>query len=242
MTTHIRRFNQNGIDRFRVILHRMKSAQTNEIPEGLLTDGGLSEIVSIDIEIEQLKFESKREMIGYILESISSITKTDLIYDSGMWTWLSAFYFDSVCPRRGDGTRKVGEDSRYILNPEEWNKYYRHLLASPTRLLMDLKELAAIYLDGKPDKPGDLFEQLASRQEIASCKGIIEAATILYWDNNAQKVKRGVRNKDGAGVLRRFVQSTIPQFQMTYDLNSMNGLEIISLLPKEYDKWRVTPA
>ena len=32
----------------------------------------------------------------------------------------------------------MGEDSRYILNPEEWNKYYRHLLASPVRLYKEL--------------------------------------------------------------------------------------------------------
>jgi hypothetical protein len=111
-------------------------------------------------------------------------------------------------------------------------------LASPVRLYKDLGTFSKIYLSAKPDVPGDLFEQLASRQEIAACKGVIEAATLLYWNESEKKIKKGVRDKDGAGVLRRFVRATIPQFQMTYDLNSMSGNDVIQLLPREYDKWK----
>lgn len=237
MTTHIRRFNENGIERLRSALHAIKDGQADGIPDSLLTDAQSCEVINTEIKIERKKFDSRNEIIRYIFEKISGITGRNLLYDAGLWSWLSAFYFDSICPSRSDGRRKIGEDSRYILNAEEWNKYYRHLLASPTRLYKELDDLAKIYLVGAPDKPGDLFEQLASRQEIAACKGIIEAVTMLYWDENSQKVKKGARNKDGAGVLRRFVKSTIPQFQMTYDLNSMNGPDVIRLLPIEYKNW-----
>jgi len=237
MKTLLRRFNEFGIEEFRRTLHGIKSGEMTEVQVSLLTDSYMTEVISTETKVESKTFVSKDEMIRYILSVISAINNRNSLYDRGMWTWLSAFYFDSICPPGSSGARKVGEDSRYILNSEEWNKYYRHLLASPTRLHKELGPLSKIYLSGKPDVPGDLFEQLASRQEIAACKGVIEAATLLYWDNETEKIKKGARNKYGPGILRRFVLSTIPQFQMTYDLNSMNGKELIKLLPDEYEDW-----
>jgi hypothetical protein len=160
----------------------------------------------------------------------------NILFDSGLWTWLAAYYFDSIWkPKKKNNG--VGEDARYILNTEDWNKYYRHLLASSFYFHKKLGPLAKIYLAGKADENGDLHESLASRQEIATCKATIEAATFLYWDEGKQSIKIGARNKDGEGVLRRFAKATIPQFQMTYDFNSMSGKEVIKLLPKEYERW-----
>jgi len=237
MITHIRRFNELGIERYRNFLHEIKNGDAKNIPDSFVTDGYLCDIVNADIKIERKKFDSKDELIRYLYDKISRIQGKNLLYDAGLWSWLSAFYFDSVCPEKSDGSRKVGEDSRYILNAEEWNRYYRHLLASPTRLFKELGGQAKIYLSGKPDVPGELFEQLASRQEIAACKGVVEAAELLYWDSSKNTIKRGVRGK-GAGTIRRLAGSAILQFQMTYDLNSMSGDDIIAMLPKEYDKWK----
>jgi len=104
-------------------------------------------------------------------------------------------------------------------------------------LFAELDGLSKIYLAGPPYRHGDLLEQLASRQEIATNKGIVEAATILYWDDQKNTIKKGARNKTGPGILRRFIKDIIPQFQMTYDLNSMNGEGLISLLPAEFNEW-----
>lgn len=237
MTTQIRRFNEMGVERFRTILQQINGNEIDDIPQLILTDVYSCEIIRTDVSVDQKVFDSKEEMIKYLFNKISPFFTTTLLYDKGMWTWLAAYYFDSICPKKG-GKRVIREESKYILNPEEWNKYYRHLLASPVRLYKDLGDWSKIYLSGKPDVPGDLFEQLASRQEIAACRGVIEAATILYWNDNDKRIKKGVRNKDGAGVLRRFVKATVPQFQMTYDLNSMGGQDVIQLLPREYDKWK----
>ena len=239
MITQIRKFNDLGIERFREILYQIKENEIHDIPSSLLTDVYYCQIIRTDVNLEQKIFASKEEMVKYLYNNVSPFLNTTLLYDKGMWTWLTAYYFDSVCPKNKIGKRIIREESKYILNPEEWNKYYRHLLASPVRLYKDLGNWSKIYLSGKPDVPGDLFEQLASRQEIAACRGVIEAATILYWDDDDKKIKKGVRNKDGAGVLRRFVKATIPQFQMTYDLNSMGGHDVIQLLPREYDKWKI---
>ncbi|MBL0357699.1 MAG: hypothetical protein IPP72_12820 [Chitinophagaceae bacterium] len=204
MTTQIRRFNELGIEKFRNMLHQIIDGDIEDIPQSFLTDAYSCEIIRADVSLEQKVFESKEEMIKYLVNKIAGFLNSTLLYDKGTWTWLAAYYFDSICPKSKGGKRIVREESKYILNPEEWNKYYRHLLASPVRLYRDLGEWSKIYLAGKPDVPGDLFEQLASRQEIAACKGVIEAATILYWNDADKKIKRGVRNKDGAGVLEGF--------------------------------------
>lgn len=60
---------------------------------------------------------------------------------------------------------------------------------------------------------------------------------MLYWDDQKNTIKKRARNKTGPGVLRRFTKDIIPQFQMTYDLNSMNGEEILNLLPSEFNDW-----
>jgi hypothetical protein len=237
MTTELRRFTEEGIEEFRNYLHVLKNNEEGVELEDLIKDRNLYEIVNFKIKVDKKIFSTREDIVKYISDKLLPITDKNILFDGGLWTWLSAFFFDSICPINKNGVRIVGEDARYILNPEEWKRYYRHLLASPVRLYRDLGTLSKIYLAGTPDKPGDLFEQLASRQEIAASKGIIEAATILYWDEMKGKIKKGARNKEGPGILRRFVDPTIPQFQMTYDLNAMSGNDVIQLLPDEYGKW-----
>ena len=242
MKAQISRFNETGIESFRNILNDIRRGEFDEdnISE-LLTDPYSCDNISTEVKIEQKNFETKQEIVEYLSDSVSKLPNyRNLLNDAGLWTWLSAFYFDTVCPQRQDGTRKPGDDARHILNAETWNRYYRHLLASPVRLYQQLGSLSKIYLTGTPDKHGDLMEQLASRQEIAACRSVIEAATILYWDESRNKIKKRAKNKDGAGVLRRFRYATLPQFQMTYDLNSMKGDDLLSLLPTEYDEWKIT--
>ena len=235
MKIPVRKFNEKGIEKFQTFLVETKNGLAETIPEDILTSGYLSDIYYPDIFIESRKFDLKIDLIQYIFNTINQKHEIQF-HNSGLWTWLSAFFFDSIC-RIVNGKRKVQAEARYILNIENWNRYYRHLIATPVRLLAELDGLAKIYLTGPPYSHGDLLEQLASRQEIATNKGIVEAATILYWDDEKNKIKKGVRNKTGPGILRRFTRDIIPQFQMTYDLNSMNGEEILNLLPEEFNEW-----
>lgn len=64
------------------------------------------------------------------------------------------------------------------------------------------------------------------------------SATRLYWDDKSQRPKRGAApNKRKPGTLRRFVD-VIQQLELTYDLYSMDGREILTLLPDEFTPWR----
>jgi hypothetical protein len=239
MRTSIRIFNDQGIGEFRNYLNSVQTGKSvHALSDSFLTDEQFSFIAEGEVEVERLIFAKKEEIVKYLFDKISTVKGKNKLYDQGMWTWLSAFYFDSVCPIR-NGVRKPGVEARHILASKEWKRYYRHLLAAPVRLYSEMADRGAIYLVGPPDQHGDLFEQLASRIEYATSPGIVEAATLLYWDSVNNKIKKGARNKDThPGVLRRFTGAILPQYMLTYDVNGMSGQEILELLPEEFSKWK----
>lgn len=65
----------------------------------------------------------------------------------------------------------------------------------------------------------------------------MEAAYALYFDNTSQKPKRGSLMKNSPGTLYRFID-VVQQLDLTYDLYSMTGDQILQLLPGEFDRWR----
>lgn len=235
----IRIFNEQGIEKFREYIGEVRGGSEDPIPDSLITSDEYSAENTKKVEIEKREFLTKSETVKYLHEQILQLDEQNKFYNDGLWAWISAFYFDIVCPIRTDGTRKPGADARHILEPRNWKTYYRHLLASPFRLYHELGEdLSKIYLAGTPDKHGDMFEQMASAQEVATPSGVVEAATLLYWDESAGGFKGGSTNRNKSGNVRRFARAIMPQFQMTYDLNSMNGAEILELLPAEFDNWK----
>lgn len=233
----LRSFNETGLEVFRSFLAEAREGNIGGFSDEILSSPHHTNPVAPQIQIERINFPTKKEMAVYLHGRVSQMHFVPFL-NVGLWTWLAAFYIDVICPVMG-GSRKVLEESKYVLNTEDWRKYHRHLIAAPVRLYSELGDLANIYLVGLPYKHGDMVEQLASRQEIAASRGIIEAATILYWDDERQKIRRGATNHKGPGVLRRFAKDLIPQFQMTYDLNSMSGEQIVDLLPEEFHHWLV---
>ena len=131
----------------------------------------------------------------------------------------------------------MGEEARFIPGAASW-RYYRHLLAGPYRIFQRHRDCAKLLLSGPLSKPGDCPEQLASRQEFIQNPGIIGAASILYYDGDKQRPRRGAAStKRKPGTLRRFVD-VVQQLDLTYDLYSMQPTEILTILPREFDSWR----
>jgi len=240
MKISIRHFNPEGLEIFKTYLNEMILKERTDLPDGFLLDKRYSVELYDNVLIDILKFDLKKELVVYLYPKIKLIYLDNLYYNMYLWSWLAAAYIDSICPKFDDGYRYPGALNRYILDPYSWSRYYRHLLSTPIRLYHELSKskLINFYTYGRADVHGDVFEQLAARQEIAAVPGIIEAAEILYWDTDKNRPKTGAADRTKPGNLRRFTGSLIPQFQLTYDLNSMSGLEIIELLPKEFDDWR----
>lgn len=238
-TYSVREFNGAGLNEFERIIGEIKNGNLKSIPEVLLYSEDVTSSYEPIINIDRVDLKNKNELIPYLSKQLDLRNNKHLYFNKGLWSWLAAFYFDNICPSDGNGKRKINETAFYVLrDPKNYTKFYRHLLAYPSRVYSELEDSSKIFLIGSFAKRGEVTEQFGAYQEIALNKGIIEAANIMYWDNETKNLKRGAAGK-GGGSARRLVR-IIRQYQMTYDLNSMKGSEIVELLPKEFEKWIIT--
>jgi len=239
MIVRIRQFNADGLSMFSRQIDEIRLRTQDRLPHDFITDNAFSVELTDDIKIEIKKFEDKFEFITYLYPYVKKLRIDNLYFRSPLWSWLAAAFFETICRQREDGSRVIDATDKYILDTNAWDRYYRHLIVSPLRLYHEINNpsLSKIYLFGKPYIHGDILEQLASRQEFATVKGVLEAAIELYWDNGQNRPRAGVTNRKKPGNLRRFI-GVLQQFQLTYDLNSMTGQEILRLLPHEFDPWK----
>jgi hypothetical protein len=235
----LRKLTESGIQAFSAYLDVLELDATRLTPEELLTDPIMSAPVGDTIEVEKRTFESRSEAAKYLDEQFSMSELTDLERDVGLWSWLALFYFDQLCPVGASGGRKPGERARYIAESGNFQRYYRHLLAGPYRIFRSHRkapEKAFAVLCQPLDRPGDLVEQLASRQELVTNSTVMEVATLLYVDPATQKPKRGSQTKN-IGAVRRLAD-VLSQFDVTWDLYSANLAELVGILPREFDRFR----
>ena len=233
----LRSLNDNGRRVFREYLAKLRAGSNEKPPYDVLFDAYFSTIVQAGLEIERRVFTSRLNAGAYIYERLQSLSYSQVERNIGLWSWLALYYFDQVCPIRANGIRKVGEDSRYVLELD-YRRYYRHLLLGPY-MVYRLYEASVPLLLWEPlDQMGGAYRELSCRQNLLANRGIVEAANVLYYDQKRGQVKRGAGVKTPrAGSLRRFID-VIQQLELTYDLYSMTGEQILDLLPAEFDEWR----
>jgi hypothetical protein len=231
----IARLNKQGIEHFANWIDNLKVNPSTPSPLFLLTDINYSEPIEKEITVEVKQFANRFETAKYLFDTFGSADLTDIDNDSGLWAWLSLFYIDEVCPVNNDGNRKPREIARYILDPVNYQRYYRHLLAGPYRIYRTYRDdpkIALALLCQPLAKFGDIVEQLASRQELVTNKGIIALATRLYVCPQTGQLKRGAGGKS-AGSARR-LSDVIDQFDLTWDLYASSVDDLQRILPKEF--------
>jgi len=232
----LRCFNDDGIEEFRRVLKGFHNKTLTEFPHKLLSDERFAYVLG-DLRIKSKQFQSKLDVaiyLGGLVGEIRGMNPTENPYENvGLWTWLSAYYFDQVCPKKTSGGRKIGACARHILTLG-WGRYNRHLLAVPVRMYETHKENSMILLASPLDEMPDIVEQLMNRQDVALNKSVIGAANTLYWDKEKSEVKYGVSlTEHKPGTVRRFVD-VILQLDETYDLYSMKSSDILDILPDEF--------
>jgi len=162
-------------------------------------------------------------------------------YDRGLWTWLTLFYFDSVCPVDGNGNRDPQDEARLMPLLDNHQRFYRHLLLGPfliVRAHRDQPERAIAMLCNPLCKPGEIAEQLASRKELVTNPGVMELASRLYYDKETKSFRRGA-GSSVKGAARRLA-ALLNQLDLTFYLYGMNADELQALLPREFDRFRLT--
>jgi hypothetical protein len=165
-----------------------------------------------------------------------------LMNDVHLWSWMSLFYFDQVCPSNDKGKRKPGRNYRHIPEPG-YPHGHRHLVMGAYLVYTVYgwgEELSKLPLHTALSVESTFHHEIATRQSFITNRGIMEALHILYYNDLENKPKRGpIMNKNAPGSLYRFV-NVIQQLDVTYDLYSMSGPEIVSLLPGEFNHWKAS--
>lgn len=235
----LRRLNESGLAEFREQLLTMKSDPKREPPWHLLDDTRFTAPSAVVTDVERKVFTTRMEAAVAMNGLLGDRPPPGTDRDTGLWSWLALFHFDSICPPGEEGRRKVGAAHRYILEGANHKTYYRHLLLGPYlifRAHRDEPERAIVLLCQPPDAPGDIVEQLASRQEIVTNPVMMRVATELYYDRATGSPKRGASSKN-RGSARRLAEVT-DQFDVTWDLFGVPWHSLLAKLPVEFDRFR----
>lgn len=230
---NLRRFNSSGITHFDEF--RDSPALNRGSLTAMLEDSSLTRVVTPDIAVAPRQFGTRFEAGKYLHVLFQGTSIPELDADQGIWTWLAAYYFDQLCPQGS----QPGSRARWVPT-EDFRDYYRHLLRGPHQIYRaheDNPERAMALLANPLHQPGDIAEQLVSRQEVMTSKAAVAVATRLYIGPD-NRPKRGSGGQ-GPGSPRRFA-IVLRQLDLTWDLSSeaMTPEHLLALLPSEFDEFR----
>lgn len=239
--TELRRLNSEGIQEFENYLIGLKQDPSLSIPTHLLLNGQYSEVVDPYSILQTREFPSRFELATYLHDLLGHLEeRIDVIQDAGLWSWLTLYYFDQLCPAQANRSRKISELARYVPKVQDFRRYYRHLLAGPYRLYRAHRmnpDIVRGLLANPVNAPGEVFEQLAAVQGIFSAPGAVSAVTKLYFDPATGKLKSGAAGKQ-PGSARR-LREFLNQVDLTWDLYAISVNQLLDLLPKEFNRFKV---
>ena len=234
----LNRLTQPGVTAMNDWLDSVQNEPVEAPPATLINLGQFVEPTGYGRIAEPIEFRSRFEWGQYAMKLFGDTPDAQIQADGGMWAWLTLIYFDQVCPPVG-GIRRIRQRARYIPTGTDFRTYYRHLLAGPWQILAAHRDdpvRTQALLGGEISKPGDLYEQMASRMELATSATVLSLLNALYLDSTTGHRKRGAGGA-GRGSPRRLAD-VLMQLDMTFDIYAMPLERLLKLLPKEFDRFR----
>lgn len=235
----LRRFTDIGLIKFAQYLDALLVEPALAFPSELLEDAIYAAVIGPGIEIKAHQFANRMELARYLDEVLTSVTDSDVLRDTGLWGWLTLFYFDQVCPLDGEGKRKPGvQRATWIPQTDESRRFYRHALLGPYlayRAHRDKPERAHVLLaDPLHITTSEAF-RLFIETPFVNMQAPVELATKFYFNAESQKLRRGTGTK-GPGGMRRLL-AVLQQLDLTFDMHCLSTNRLQELLPDEFDKW-----
>src|SRR5690242_9921669 len=99
----LHRFNSDGIGEFVGYRASLAVDPTLPPPVELLEDPALTELVLGDVEVANRSFANRLEAGEFLNQLLDTANVRTPERDAGLWSWLTLFYFDEVCPADGNG-------------------------------------------------------------------------------------------------------------------------------------------
>ena len=231
----VKSFNKSGIIAFQNFLQATRDKANPPNPVELLDDSGLIEVRYEKLMVESRSFASRRDAADYFHQQFREVPSVELRNDAGMWTWLSLFYFDQICPEI-DGERKVRNDYTYVFMPDQSMYFYRHLLFIAWYAKAVAPEHNRLFLDTTLHQLDKFTEDIFKRLYLTRIECIFEVLDRLYWDRGTNRPRKGVnspRNVVAGDLIHRF-PTRIRQLEKTYDLMSLTADQLLELLGDEF--------
>jgi hypothetical protein len=235
--TRIRTLNSEGLARFAEYLAALRGDPKLAPPMAILSDGLYSDPFEPEVSVELQDFANSHELGSYLNQALANCEDRLISRNHALWSWVALFYFDQLCRPDSEGKRRPLEDAVYVLEQRfSFRRYYRHAVRTAWLAVKEHGEQAKVLLltSGRGTRT-DIGEQLGAYQHLFSNKTIIKSAYAMYFDQHAQKPKKGAGGK-GAGSPRRLA-SIARQLELTYDLQDCPLTKFLALLPREFKVW-----
>jgi hypothetical protein len=238
----LRAFNPDGINAFRDYLRKARNDATAPVPTGLLEQPSLTTPVDPAIEVEPRRFPLRIDAARYLSERLKPFKEHRIKNDAGLWTWLTLFYFDEVCPAVA-GQRSVKNDYTYVFEPRNARHFYRHLLFLAWYIITLSPRHNRLFLRVPVSTLDKASEEVFKRLYLTRIPCLFEVLDRLYWDETRQRARRGIvdaRRVEAGDLYHRF-PAAIRQLERTYDLISLSADQLIELLGPEFSTFRSEP-
>lgn len=235
----IRTLTESGIQEYELWLEKRTAEQ---LPPDMLLIGDeyTTELLDLDVEIDQNKVFKTRFEFGHYLNDLLKDRMSALLAqkNDGVWDWLTIVYFSQF-------GAKLSKSWHYVVTRKglKGSLAYRHLARTSAEMFWRHRESSRVMLSTDLATWGDMSEQLTSRQNVAYHRACIDTANALYLQGD--KLRRGSasrvppsarrkagdrRGKGGVGRLALAVR----RLGRTYDTHDLNAKQMVELLPKEF--------
>ena len=185
-----------------------------------------------------IKFSSSLELGEYL---DGRIGETDLgVNDSGVWSWLAIVFLDQLLTTNKAGQRLLGSSVRYVLEPDNRLRYYRHLIYMPYYVYRRLGDASYIFLHSPVNVSGEFIGQ-AQKDDVISNRNLVSMCEKYFFDKKNDKFVTGFTSakKGDPRSMRRLVQAIIPQLNMNFDLRFCSSDEIFKLMPADFRQYAI---
>lgn len=230
-----RQFNDEGIRQFRQFLAVCRENPRAKLPRELLEDSRLSTAVAPGVDVQPSALPKREDAARLLTQLLEPLGDKAVAQNAGLWTWLSLFFFDQVCPAAG-GQRHVKNDYHYVYEPLNPRHSYRHLLFIAWRVQKVAAPHTRLFLSGPLSTLDKMTSEVFKRLYLMRIRCIFEVLERLYWDPERRKPRSGVVDSQTVkrGDLSHRLPIRIRQLEMTYDLLELNADQLLELLGDEF--------